>query len=168
MAGTSKIEEWLEALPEEEIQRELDEFQAELTRISAEVNKRREILEMKKRWREFYGVKFGQDSTEPLTTNDEPPVTGDLTERPRSIRAAVLRVMATDPAKNEWAVQELREALVQREWMADTPKALRSLLSALSRMTSEEELERVRQGIYRTAVQEAALQVFSDQGGQPD
>jgi hypothetical protein len=161
------LEEWLDALPEAEIQRELDDLQAQLNHLSFEVNKRREVLEMKKRWREFYGVK----SPESEPAANEAAVDAELTvtmDRPASIRESVLRAMASEPAKAEWSIQDIRIALVEREWMEDAKWALRSLLAALSRMTSDGDLQRVRRGVYRPAVQETALQTFADQGGASD
>lgn len=165
MQETSKIEEWLDALPEDEIQRELDEYQAQLEIIAREVNKRRELLDMKRRWRDFYGV--GRPEPQPPDTAQGPSVTL-FPERPSSIRGSVLEVIASDASRERWSAQLLKAKLVERGWMEDTTKAMRSLLSALSRMTADGELVRVGHGIYRSVAQDAAAQAFSGQGEEPD
>ena len=173
MPDTSRIEQWLDQLPEEEIQRELNELQEQMTHLTQEIAKRREVLELKQRWRDWYQVSFSQGSptatVEGLTEGGPAEFVPAVVILPPTggIRERVLRVMDRRPDKEEWAVPELREALIANGWMADDDKALRSLVSALSRMTKEGRLERVRHGHYRSAVQSGmtALQsLLGDEG----
>jgi hypothetical protein len=160
------IEAWLDSLPEEVIQREMDEWEARMRQANIEYSKRREILELKRRWRESYGVSFEERGSE-----DKPESTL-FPERPSSIRESVLQVMVIDPLRI-WNTRELTDALVERGWMENDEKSVRSLQSALSRMQAEGLIIRVRHGHYKSvasvfAEQAAAEQALSEQGADTD
>jgi hypothetical protein len=164
MSSPSNIEQWLDSLPEEVIQREMDEWEARLHEANVEFSKRREILDLKRRWRETY-----RRSPQPDTAPS--PIEGEgslFPERPSSIRESVLRVFAAAPAKETWTTPEIAALLIERGWMESNEKSIRSLQSALSRMRSEGDVVRVRHGVYRSAAQATAAQAFAERGGEPD
>ncbi len=157
----SKIEEWFASLPEEDIQREMDEWEERMREANIEYNKRREILDLKRRWREAYAVRA------PAATDASKTEPTLFPERPSSIRESVLQVIASDPMKATWTASELKDALVERGWMTNDQKSMRSLQSALSRMQAEGKIARVRHGVYRSAAL-AAAQALSEEGSESD
>lgn len=140
-SSTDFIATWLDQLPEEEIQREIDALGQQISDLSLRLNTLREAVDMKRRFQQFVAGRRplagdGRDSA--------PPAPG----RPTSIREAVLLLMAHEPGVL-WPVTTLQSELIGRGWLKDSPQALRSLGAALSRMTSDGEIARVERGVYR-------------------
>ena len=158
MDGRSVLERWLDELPEEEIQREMDEWEARMHEANAEYAKRREILDLKRRWRERYGVPSIPPPGPPCMTWVEPlGAPRCFLSARRASAQSVLQVLAAEPSDRTWSTPQIRDALVGRGWMEDDDKSMRSLQSALSRMKAEGRIIRVRHGVYKSAAVAAAL-----------
>ena len=165
------IREWLDQLPEEQIEQEIVELEAQISALSAEINTRREALGLKRRFNDLYRPQIEREVVDTgaqgyVHVSDHIVVTKHAA-RPASIRESVLRVMAETSAKDEWPVGDLYNALAERGWLEPSTQALRSLGAALSRMTAEGEIERARRGVYKRAVPETASQSLLDLGGDP-
>lgn len=167
------IKDWLDQLPEERIERQLDEVNKQMSALAAKANAFREALELKKRFREFYGPQIERDESATSSTptpagiNATSTVSGTVRahngSRP-AMRKAVLEIMA-DPSQDEWPVPELQAELIRREWLDNTSQALRSLGAALSRMTTEGEVDRVRRGVYK--LPKSASELAADLAASP-
>jgi hypothetical protein len=153
------IQSWLEELPDEEIEREMNELQEQIQALSARHNTLREARDLKQRFRQFYGGGTPTNITEISSAeNDaaaEMPFISSVTKvygpgapRPSSISKSVLLVMESNPEKREWTVGDIYSALVDRGWLEDSKQSERSLGAALSRMKSEGEIDRPSRGLY--------------------
>jgi hypothetical protein len=157
------VKDWLDQLPEEQIERQLQELSQEQSILSAKIGALREALELKKRFREWYGPAISIADADHVTGIEAALVT----KQAPTIREAVLAVMA-DPAHEEWPVPDLYGAIVANGWLEDSTQALRSLGAALSRMTAEGEIRRVRRGVYTRTPDLAATQGLLDIGDESD
>lgn len=171
------IQRWLEDLPDEEIQREMDELNEQIRALSNRHNALREALDLKQRFRQFYGG--GTPTTteiSPAAENGaavEMPFIPSVTKvhapelRPSSISKSVLLLMESVPDKREWSVSDLSDALVERGWLDRGTAAQRSLGAALSRMTTDGEIRRVSRGRYApTAPEPASPSLLDSEGGE--
>ena len=166
MPDQSIIEQWLDELPEDQIQQELDDLTRQMDALVLEIQKRREVLELKKRFREYF-IPRSQEVQQGRVVSPDPTLdfavpVAEIT--PRSIKAAVLRLMDDSPG-TEWPVRVIFDALVENGWLDNTNQALRSLAAALSRMRTEGDIERPSRGVYKPTTG-SAVQVLEgvDQG----
>jgi hypothetical protein len=159
------IQRWLEELPDEEIEREMSELNEQIQALSARHHALREALELKQRFRQFYGGTPSSVTEVSSAENDGVvgvPFIPSVTKvhapelRPSSIGKSVLLVMESSPEKREWTVGDIYSALVDRGWIEDSKQSLRSLGAALSRMKSDGEVRRMSRGLYAPASSDAA------------
>lgn len=151
------IKDWLEALPDSEIEREMAELDQQIQALAARMNTLRGALELKQRFRNLYG-ETPTSQTEVSSAENDPvsgvPFIPSVTKvhapelRPSSISKSVLLVMESSPEKREWSVGDIYSALVDRGWLEDSKQSERSLGAALSRMKSDGEVRRVSRGLY--------------------
>ncbi len=176
MAKRSALEKWLDELPEEELQREMDEWEIVMRQANIEYAKRREVLELKRRWREQYGspsTAHAQTATEKTPEQESSSKQTLFPDRPANLRAAVLEVVNDGPPSQEWTTTDIRDGLVERGWMENSEKSVRTLQSALSRMQAEGRIVRVRHGVYQSAALAAASALaaangVAEPGGESD
>lgn len=171
-ADITFIKRWLDQLPEERIEQHIQELDKRLSALSAEIATWREALQLKRRFQDLYIPQIAPDQRVHVAEHGivtERASVKKHEERPASIKESVLRVMEEDPAKEEWTVDDLFNALVGRRWLETTNQALRSLGAALSRMTAEGSIKRVRRGVYKRATALAsAPQSLTELGGESD
>jgi hypothetical protein len=142
------VERWLEALPVEDVHREVEQLQGRIAELQAEIEKRRDLLAMRERWLDGGVAKAEapEVSPEPAPVEDPPAVTPE-----RPTRAdALLRLLAEDPDRT-WKLSDLRVELVARGWLEDTREASASLQVTASKLTRAGRIERPGAGRYRAA-----------------
>jgi hypothetical protein len=147
-----KIDRWLSSLVEEdilaeiedlgrraeEVVRQINELAAEHQRISVELKKAQEVLQMKRRWQ--------PPITETVTNVATATQTADEAVVPRRGREAIRALMREHPGR-EWRPADILEALVERQWAE--PDDIHSVQVSLSRLYRAEEIERPDRGVYR-------------------
>jgi hypothetical protein len=148
----SKIETWLASLPDEAVDAELADLEAQVEALQREIAVRREVLEMKRRWQgaPAAGTNNRHAPAPPgrrLADEEELPA---HEERPGRMRGkeAVLAVMRDKP-ESVWTLDALAEAMIARGWMDRTEDDRHALQVACSRMYRRKELRRMRPGVYR-------------------
>jgi len=165
MATDFSIKNWLEELPDEQIEGEIAALDEQIQTLAARINTLRGALELKQRFRNLYGSEPPVSRTTAKSEEVpaiEVPFIPSVTKvhapelRPSSIGKSVLLVMESSPEKREWAVGDIYSALVDRGWLEDSNQSLRSLGAALSRMKSEGEIRRLSRGLYAPASSDAA------------
>jgi hypothetical protein len=159
------IQQWLEELPDAEIEREIAALDEQIQALAARMNTFRGALELKQRFRNLYGETPTNRTEISSAENDavvEMPFIPSGTKvhapelRPSSISKSVLLVMQSSPEKREWTVGDIYSALVDRGWLEDSKQSLRSMGAALSRMKSEGEIRRLGRGLYAPNSPDAA------------
>jgi hypothetical protein len=142
------VERWLQTLPVEDVHREVEQLEARIAELQAEIDKRRELLAMRERWLD--GDASEAEAPEPAPEEapapDRPAVSAD-----RPTRAdALLRLLAEDPDRT-WKLSDLRVELVARGWLEDTREASASLQVTASKLTRAGRIARPGAGRYRAA-----------------
>lgn len=157
----------VEALDEEQLNREADELRTEIRRLTIELIKRLDALEVKSRWEQQRDPTssgdlppFGHGSL-PVTTNrmvlTTPPASGGIpsaeavgaptvaSEGPRGT-AAVRFVMREG---GNWRVRDVFRELTKRGWVSTEAKhPEKATETALHRLLNKGEIERVGHGLY--------------------
>jgi hypothetical protein len=164
--NTDFITRWLNDLPEAEIEREIHDLSDQINELAARLNTLREAIELKRRFEMYMAPQIKQDDAGGAGDDEQPAPRESSADKPGSIREGVLAVMESNPARAEWSLPAIYKSLVEREWLEDSNQAMRSLGAALSRMTTEGEIARVRRGVYKRAAKSAALQELLELGGE--
>ena len=150
MAG--KIETWLASLPDDAVEAELADLEAQMQALQQQIAVRRELLEMKRR---LQGAPAGETPDQGTSDGAVPkrgvehefPGDDDRAQRKRG-KEAILAVMRDDP-ESLWSLDRLADALVARGWMDRSDDDKHALQVACSRMYRRKELRRMRPGVYR-------------------
>jgi hypothetical protein len=134
---TGKVEKWLESLPEESIEVELDELRHQAKEINRAIEIREQALGMKRT--------FTNERLDPRRGNwpvrqtrvfeASPPFRG---------RDAIRQVIRETPEKRTWTISEMLEAILRRGWTGNT----HSVQVNLSRMYRDGELDKESVGVY--------------------
>jgi hypothetical protein len=134
---SNEVEKWLESLPEKTIEGELDDLRRERHGIDQRIEVREQALAMKRALaRESDGGAEGDDRPQPSRIRAmNPPIRG---------REAIRKVIAATPEKETWTIAEMRRAIVDRGWIANT----HAVQVNLSRMYRDGELSKAGTGIY--------------------
>ena len=158
------IKRWLEQLPDEEIEREMNELEEQIQALHNRHSALREARDLKQRFKDFYSHSVaqpigteakGEDAAVPGTFIPSTTKVYAPELRPSSISKAVLLLMESGD-KPEWTVGEISDGLIERGWLNRSTQAQRSLGAALSRMTTDGEIRRVSRGRYATASPDTA------------
>lgn len=153
------LSEWLDQLPEQQIETRIAELEKKNAAILAELSSLREALALKQRFRDMY---------RPHIDSGEQRVVPGFTGRPpSSIRESVLRAMAETPQKQAWSVADIHNALVERNWSDLSSQAQRSLSASLSRMTADGEIKRIGRGLYQLAAPKGGGFLTDEVEGDP-
>lgn len=152
----------------DEFLRDYDEEGAE--REIARLEVLREELALIRRLKALRNGKLTEDAREPDTSAPSSMAeAGGLPiaeqSKPATRRLAIEAVMKTDPGR-AWKLSAIRDALIQRKWLADTEEDYHRVQVAVSRMFRRNHLERPEIGHYRLPpAQQAALE---DAAGSED
>lgn len=134
--GEFSLQRWLEELPDDEIEREMNLLHEQIQTLTARYSTLQEARSLKQRFQ------CPRPSAEP-------------SPRPSSISKGVLLVMASGE-KSEWSVGDIYQALVNHGWIEYSNRSLRSLGAVLSRMYSDGEIRRIARGRYAQPFRETA------------
>lgn len=146
------VERWLQALPVEDVHREVEQLEARIAELQAEIDKRRDLLAMRERWLEG-GAAVAQapePSPEPAPAEAPAPDPPAVTPERPTRADALLRLLAEDPDRT-WKLSDLRVELVARGWLEDTREASASLQVTASKLTRAGRITRPGAGRYRAA-----------------
>jgi hypothetical protein len=154
---TEVIERWLNDLPAEQLQQEIDGLELQIQQLAFQVNARRDILQLRERFRNFYAHRIPDATTTTVREDTAPPQpapgTGSeqlLTTKPRTLAAGVLSLMDESVA-HEWTTGDIYGTMVAYGWIEDSEPSQRSLGAALSRMAAANDIVRIRRGVYAPA-----------------
>jgi hypothetical protein len=148
---------WIDSLDEAQVQERIQALSAEIAVLSGEYQWLQRALELKQQWRT--AIAQGQvpvetaapaGGTRVMVAVPEAHFPLDADPPPRGKTAAVLRVLGSDPQR-KFSSQTIRDYLVERGWMTAEEGDYASLLSTLSRMTTDRQIRRIGRGIYRLA-----------------
>jgi len=163
----------VEALDEEELQRDIDELHEQQRQISIELNKRLDALAVKRRWEQQKQPDspvalpaFGadQDATERVRLHSDPGLIGLRSGRGAGPRGteAVRRVMKDG---GTWSVPQVHAELEKRGWTSPQAKhPAKATETALHRLYQKGELARLDRGIYRYRSPEERQAAEADSG----
>lgn len=134
---TTEVERWLESLPEESIEAELEELRRQAHEINRGIEIREQALAMK---RTFTNERHGQPRgnwpvRQTRVFEASPPFRG---------RDAIRQIIQETPAKRTWTIAEMLEAILKRGWTGNT----HSVQVNLSRMYRDGELDKESVGVY--------------------
>lgn len=135
-----RVEKWVEALPVELIEEELEELREQARAIQRQIRAREQALEMK---RSFDEENAGRSDT-PVEVVDTGLRTRMLTPPPFRGREAVRKVIEQTPDRSKWTIPEMLAAIQKRGWIANT----HAVQVNLSRMFRDGELEKDGVGVY--------------------
>jgi hypothetical protein len=134
---TTEVEKWLEALPEELIEAELEDLRGEVRELNRRIELREQALAMKRTFSNGRGDQargnWPVQQTRAFPAN--PPFRG---------RDAIRQVMRETPGKRTWTISEMLEAILKRGWTGNT----HSVQVNLSRMYRDGELDKDGVGVY--------------------
>jgi hypothetical protein len=131
---TDDLEKWVEAIPAQTIESELDELRRTRRTIDQKIEVREQALAMKRAFAGERADGLGQSGeTKVIAVN--PPLRG---------REAIRRVLAATPEKGTWTIPEMLKAIHDRGWIANT----HAVQVNLSRMYRDGELSKAGTGIY--------------------
>lgn len=147
----SEFDKWIALLPEEQLEQEIRELEAQVDGLRLEVAKRQAALDLKRR--------FSDDREQSPPTSDDrgadahPMGVESSDMQPMGKRAAVRELLRQDPDR-EWSYTDLRDALITRRWLPQSDSAQHTLRVTLSHLRKRGEIESPRRGVYRLAQQE--------------
>ncbi|HWC48979.1 MAG TPA: hypothetical protein VG448_08880 [Solirubrobacterales bacterium] len=134
---TDEVEKWLESLPEESIEAELEELRNQVSGINRAIEIREQALAMKRT--------FANERLDPRRGNWPVRQTRVFeASAPFRGRDAVRQVIRETPEKRTWTISEMLEAILKRGWAGNT----HSVQVNLSRMYRDGELDRESVGVY--------------------
>lgn len=143
MVMTGKVEKWLQALPEEAIQTELENLRNEALDLQRRIEVREQALTMKRALSEEASPEPDLESLFPV----RPTSNGGEVKRGRD---AIRTIIAALPHRTEWSIPDMLAAMHERGWPANT----HSVQVNLSRMYRDGELTKHGTGIYVPAKKE--------------
>jgi polyhydroxyalkanoate synthesis regulator phasin len=167
---SSRIEDWLAAFPIAEIEKDVRELRAEAEiiqiqmadlqerygTVALELTKAEQALMFRERLMREIDDAIAATRPEVLHTRRPPRKRG---------KSAVLAIFHEGAPSMELRAEDVRDAMIARGWMNED-ESTHSIQVALSRLTREERLERVRYGVYRLPVgDEAETQDAHGMGG---
>lgn len=127
----ASLDNWIDSFPAGEIRQHLAELERRKGTIEAAIEALNRRLQV---WATMRTFAAGHDPA---------------AVRP-SKRDAVLNLLEQDPYR-EFALSEIREALIAGGLLDDTPKARHALEMTVVNMTKRREIERIKKGFYRIA-----------------
>jgi|GEM_PF-4071169 len=134
---TDEVEKWLESLPEESIEAELEQLRHKAKEINRGIEIREQALTMKRTFtherRDQARGNWPVRQTRVFSPNA--PFRG---------RDAIRKVIEETPEKRRWTISEMLEAILQRGWTGNT----HSVQVNLSRMYRDGELDKESVGVY--------------------
>jgi hypothetical protein len=143
MVGTmpSEIEKWVESVPEEAIEEELDQLRRQALAINRRIEVREQALAIK---RSFASVDAHSVPADNAGNSGRHLPGAKPTNPPFRGRDAIRRVIAQTPARRNWTIPDMLDAIHKRGWTANT----HAVQVNLSRMYRDGELEKDGVGIY--------------------
>ncbi len=142
------IENWFEAFPIKDAEERLRKLMIQRLELDGEISDLRVWIN---RYRQRHPVEQRQQQPQPplpLRLSASPPPNGD---KP-TFRTSILSTMAAGSVGKEWGLNELRHELASRGALTLDDNGNLKLLSMLSMMTKADQLERVKQGVYKLKV----------------
>jgi hypothetical protein len=138
------IASWIVALDETGAEMLLHDLDAQIQALHEKRKWIVDALALKKRWTQAQSPQATAPSNEPSSVPSQPrmiPVPDahiplDFESPPRGKTAAVLRILGSEPDR-EWSTQAIRDMMVERDWMTTEDKDYASLMSTLSRMSTD-------------------------------
>jgi hypothetical protein len=140
------IENWFEAFPIKDAEERLRKLMVQRVELDGEISDLRVWIN---RYRQRHPVESRQQPQPPLALRlSAVPANGD---KP-TFRSSILSTMAAGSVGKEWSLNELRHELASRGALTLDDNGNLKLLSMLSLMTKADQLERIKQGVYKLKV----------------
>jgi hypothetical protein len=140
------IESWLGTFPIREAEGRLQKLMAQRSELDNEITELRFWI---KRYRERHPAEEERQQPLKLKLNGTAPSANG--GKP-TFRSSILAAMATGNVGKEWGLNELRHELSARGAFTPDNKGNVKLMSMLSMMVKADQLERLKQGVYRLPV----------------
>jgi hypothetical protein len=141
------IETWLGSFPVKEAEGRLQKLLAQRNELDNEISELRFWI---KRYRDRHPVVEQRQQPLILKLSGTPPPSPNGAKP--TFRSSILSAMAAHGVGKEWNLNELRHELASRGALTLDDNGNMKLLSMLSLMTKADQLERVKQGVYRLPV----------------
>lgn len=141
------IENWLGTFPVKEAEGRLQKLLGQRSELD------KEILDLRfwiGRYRQHHPA--GDERQQPLKPTLHPAPPSSPNGGHPTFRTSILSAMAAHGVGKEWNLNELRLELSNRGALTLDDKGNMKLMSMLSLMTKADQLERVKQGVYRLKV----------------